>query len=524
MLFHVKYLYLRGVFNQNQSVFHILDDKGASILRMIYSVLGETTFFQGVSNYLDYFKYNNAVQDELWTFLTNVTNPSKLDGFTIKQIMDTWTLQEGYPVLLVTRHYQNQSLTLKQKRFVFDPNSSNQTSAYINPFKPLEFQWYIPYDYMIDSKLSTFHWLAPNETIYLENIRTSNDWILFNVNQFGFYRVNYDNQNWHLIMQGLKINSSQFPTVSRAQLIDDSFNLARSGDIDIDIPMSLSTYLCHELNYIPFSSFSTNIQYPTIMFGQNESSLEYQQIQTYIQKIFEPAYRYFGWSITATTSDYLSRQARSLIISDLCTNNHDACTAEAIFQYKQWRQNPLTHSINPDFRMTVYCQGIKNGTVEDYLFIKNAYKQTNDQVEKNRYGLALTCTRNVTLLEELLNETLSNDYIRLQDSSTFIGRISTQPGGQKLTWKFISQRWPELVSKLGGLSFTLSNIVESVLQYVNTQHELNIIENFMSKTKDLSIAERAFQSSIEKVKANIRWMDTIGRGIRTWLSTNSVTC
>src|SRR6202034_3987756 len=108
-------------------------------------------------------------------------------------------------------------------------------------------------------------------------------------------------------------------------------------------------------------------------------------------------------------------------------------------------------------------------SVEDYLFIQNQYKQTNDQVEKNRYGYALTCTRNFTLLEQLLNETLSNDYIRLQDSSTFIGRISVQPGGQKLTWNFISQRWSELVSKLGGLSFTLSNIVESVLQYVNTQ-------------------------------------------------------
>ena len=41
----------------------------------------------------------------------------------------------------------------------------------------------------------------------------------------------------------------------------------------------------------------------------------------------------------------------------------------------------------------------------------------------------------------------------------------------------------------------------------------------MIQTKDLSIAERAFLSSLEKIKANIRWMDTIGRGIRMWLST-----
>lgn len=491
---------------------------------MIYIVLNETNFFRGISNYLDHFKYNNAVQDELWSFLTNVTHSSTLGGHTIKQIMDTWTLQEGYPVLIVTRNYDDHSLTLRQKRFLLDPNGSNHSSIYINPFKPFDFQWYIPYDYLIHSHLSAFHWLSPNETKHLTDIHSSNDWILFNINEFGFYRVNYDERNWKLIIDGLKRNSSQFPLVSRAQLIDDSFSLARSGDLHVEIPLELSTYLCHELNYIPFSSFSTNILYATIMFGQNENSLEYQQIQNYIRQLEEPAYQYLGWAISPTSSDYLSRQLRSLVISDLCSNGYEPCINEAIQQYRQWRSNPRIYSINPDFRTTVYCQGIKNGTVDDYLHIQNQYKQTNDQVEKNRFGFALTCTRNVTLLEELLNETLNNDYIRLQDSSTFIGRISVQPGGQRLTWQFIRRRWPELVSKLGGLSFTLSNIVESVLQYVNTQHELNLIEKFLHEENELSIAERVFLVSIEKIKANIRWMDTIGRGIRIWLSNNTVTC
>jgi aminopeptidase N len=522
MLFHVTIFFI--LFFVHKSFSFILDDKGASILRMIYTVLNETTFFHGISNYLDNFKYSNAVQDELWTFLTNVTNPAKLGGYTIKQIMDTWTLQEGYPVLMVTRNYNNNTLTLNQKRFLLDPNSLNQLSNYINPFKPLEFQWYIPYDYLINSNLSPFQWLPPNKTDHIINIQSSNDWIIFNINEFGFYRVNYDKKNWNLLINGLKQNSSQFPLVSRAQLIDDSFSLARAGDINVTIPLDLSTYLCRELNYIPFSSFSTNIQYPTIMFGQNENSIEYQQLQNYIRTVEGPAYTTLGWSILPTSSDYLSRQLRSLIISDLCSNGHEKCINEAILQYRLWRSNAEAHPINPDFRTTVYCQGIKNGTVEDYLYIKNQYKQTNDQVEKNRYGFALTCTRNFTLLEQLLHETLSNDYIRLQDSSTFIGRISVQPGGQKLTWRFMSQRWSELVSKLGGLSFTLSNIVESVLQHVNTQYELDNIENFMIYTRDLSIADRAFLSSIEKIKANIRWMDTIGRDIRIWLSTNTVTC
>ncbi|CAF1689155.1 unnamed protein product, partial [Adineta ricciae] len=55
-------------------------NKGASILRMLYTVLGQSTFFKGVSDYLNHFRYGNAVQDELWTFLNAAINPSVLDN------------------------------------------------------------------------------------------------------------------------------------------------------------------------------------------------------------------------------------------------------------------------------------------------------------------------------------------------------------------------------------------------------------------------------------------------------------
>jgi aminopeptidase N len=149
--------------------------------------------------------------------------------------------------------------------------------------------------------------------------------------------------------------------------------------------------------------------------------------------------------------------------------------------------------------------------------MRELYKQTNDQVEKSRFGYALSCTQNVILLEQLLNTTLANDYIRLQDASRFINNIRLQPGGQKLAWRFISQQWAELIAKFGSVSFTLSDIVENVLEYVNTQQELETVQQFMANTVDLSTAERAFLSSIEKIRANIRWMDTIGRDTGAWL-------
>ena len=53
--------------------------------------------------------------------------------------------------------------------------------------------------------------------------------------------------------------------ITRAQLIDDAFNLARSADLNVTIALELSIYLINETDYVPYSAFSTNIQYPLRM-------------------------------------------------------------------------------------------------------------------------------------------------------------------------------------------------------------------------------------------------------------------
>jgi aminopeptidase N len=63
-------------------------------------------------------KYGNAAESDLWEALTEETRglqesflPANL---TVKQVMDTWTKQDGYPVLSVTRDYNNGSARLSQ--------------------------------------------------------------------------------------------------------------------------------------------------------------------------------------------------------------------------------------------------------------------------------------------------------------------------------------------------------------------------------------------------------------------------
>lgn len=58
------------------------------------------------------YRYQNAEQDNLWEALTEEAHKNAVlgDNITVKQIMDAWTLQTGYPVVNVTRNYEKTRL------------------------------------------------------------------------------------------------------------------------------------------------------------------------------------------------------------------------------------------------------------------------------------------------------------------------------------------------------------------------------------------------------------------------------
>ena len=45
----------------------------------------------------------------------------------------------------------------------------------------------------------------------------------------GYYRVNYDERNWELIIAQLKRDPTSIHVTKRVQILDDAFNLARAG-------------------------------------------------------------------------------------------------------------------------------------------------------------------------------------------------------------------------------------------------------------------------------------------------------
>nr|CAD2203580.1 unnamed protein product [Meloidogyne enterolobii] len=120
---HPLFFEIRKAEDVSEAFDSITYSKGASVLRMIRSVMGEESFKNGLNIYLNRFKYHNAEHSDLWDALTEAVPQHLLDSegqpFNVKNFAKYWTEQTGFPVVQVKRISPNKVL-LTQQRFRLD--------------------------------------------------------------------------------------------------------------------------------------------------------------------------------------------------------------------------------------------------------------------------------------------------------------------------------------------------------------------------------------------------------------------
>lgn len=222
---------------------------------MMRHVLGNENWRAGLKNYLSERQLKNANVEHLHAGLQTAIEGKNVlpTGVSVKQVMDSWTTEKGYPVLSVRRSYDTGAIIISQERFISDRKVPNTNV------------WMIPFNYAYRSandfnKINEYDWLS-TKAARIETPAAADDWIIFNQQQVGFYRVNYDVRNWQLITDALITNHDSIHRLNRAQLIDDAYWLARSGRLDVEILMNLVIYLRNEVGYVPWAAASNVLSY-----------------------------------------------------------------------------------------------------------------------------------------------------------------------------------------------------------------------------------------------------------------------
>ncbi|CAL9682703.1 unnamed protein product [Knipowitschia caucasica] len=489
--------------------------KGAALIRMLANVMGQPLFQKGLNDYLLSHMYGNAARDDLWNKLSQAMRSEGRD-IDIGEMMDRWTLQMGYPVITISKNRSDQLPThyiaVSQEHFLYGQDHRNNNSL----------QWQVPLMVAVGntSMISAegLIWINNKTETHRVGEIHENTWLLGNINQTGYFRVNYDLQNWKLLIQQLHSNPQVISVGNRAGLIDDAFNLARAGYLPQNIPLQLIGYLPEEPSFLPWHAASRVLYQLDKLLDRTD---EYSLFSDYVLKQVASRYHQMGWPSPGPgnegnilQSSYQTEELQRELIMLACSFGNKQCHRQAVAYISDWISSNKNR-IPPNIRDIVYCTGVSLMDEDVWEFIWMKFHSTGAVSEKKILLEALTCSDNVFLLNRLLNLSLSSELVPEQDVIDVIIHVGRNPQGRDLAWKYFREKWDILNARYGEALFMNSKLIGGVTEFLNTEKELNELKEFIQSS---SVgAGPALPRALEIVEGNVRWHRLHRRQFYQWL-------
>ncbi|KAJ8417420.1 hypothetical protein AAFF_G00286470 [Aldrovandia affinis] len=466
--------------------------KGASVLRMLSEFLTEDVFLKGLRAVIE----------------TGMVLPHP-----VHDIMNRWVLQMGFPVVTI----DTTKGELTQMHFLLDPDAVVERPSEFN------YEWYVPIKWMKSGEDQGQYWLLNKQATNSNMTATGADWVLANINVTGYYRVNYDQGNWDRLLAQLNSDHQSIPTINRAQLVDDAFNLARASLISTTMALNTTKYLSNERDYMPWESALDNLDYFFLMFDRTDV---YGPMQAYIQNQVEPLFEYFknitlNW--TQIPEGHTDQYTQVNAIRVACSSGVAGCQDLTRGWYNEWMQNPDNNPIDPNLRTTVYCSAIAAGGAVEWDFGWKMFLNASIASEAEKLRSALACTKQPWLLNRYLEYTLDPNKIRKQDATSTIVYIANNVVGQPLAWDFVRARWNYIFTQYGGGSFSFSNLINGVTKRFSTKFELKQLQQFQEDNAEggFGSGTLAVQQSIERTEGNIKWLEANQEQVKQWFKDHS---
>ncbi|NXT62018.1 AMPN Aminopeptidase, partial [Chaetops frenatus] len=489
--------------------------KGASVLRMLSSFLSEDIFKQGLQSYLHTFSYKNTVYTDLWVHLQQAVERNNVHlPDNISNIMDRWTLQMGFPVVTV----DTRSGTVSQTHFLLDPTSSVDRPSVFN------YTWIVPITWMTGSgNGNSSYWLTKVTDTNNDFKLNSPGWLLLNLNVTGYFRVNYNQENWDQLLRQLDTNHTVFPVINRAQIIDDAFNLARAKYVNVTLALNTTRFLSQETEYMPWQAALSNLKYFQLMFDRSEV---FGAMSRYMKKQVTPLFSHYK-NITNDWKDIpsgLTVQYNEInAISTACSYGITECQDLATGYLRRWQENATNNPVPPNLRSAIYCSMVATGGEEAWDFLWDRFREAHVVSEADKLRTALSCSPHPWILNRYLEYTLDPTKIRKQDATSTINSIASNVVGQPLAWDFIRGNWRTIFSQYGGGSFSFSRLILSVTQRFSSEFELQQLEQFKKDNQDIGFGSgtRALEQALERTRANINWVKENRAAVLAWFQGES---
>uniref|UniRef100_U5EJD6 Aminopeptidase n=1 Tax=Corethrella appendiculata TaxID=1370023 RepID=U5EJD6_9DIPT len=488
--------------------------KSASVLRMFQHVFGNDNFKEGLNIYLNARKFDSVTTDDLSAALEQSISGKNLlpIGVTVKQIMDSWTTAKGFPILNVERNYTSGEVIISQQQYFRNSTDRSETI------------WWIPINYATASlndfsNTSATDWLSSRSKILTENI-SSQDFVIFNKQQTSYYRVNYDLENWKLILAALVRNHSSIHYLNRAQLLEDAFELVQSERLNFTIMLDLLKYLEHEIHYVPWTVANNILTYLSKKLLGTKYDMHFNE---FMQKILPNVYKTIAVDQVNATDTMLDKHLQTLISSLACNYKVGNCLENMQNRLKKYIDDKI--EIHQDIRPAVYCHGMRSANETEFVFFYHKLLGSKDPVERKLLINSLACSYNETYLKAFFDASIGSSadinlsvVERLQIHRSIADASSA--GLQAIIEMFTERNVTEINGILG--PNTTVNALSAIVERVKYQIEFEKLTTLVNRLQSIGeITVEHGNNTLDLARNNFMWeTSSEGAVIGNWFESN----
>lgn len=447
-------------------------EKGAAVLRMVESWVGEEAFRTGVNAYIERFKYGNAAAEDFWGTLTAST------GKPVDRVMSSFVDQPGVPLM-------DPAITCTDRRGIASVGQERAaaTSVRRSGAAPPHI-WSIPVCVKTpDGKTTCEVAGAGPAAVPLDSCPA---WVMANAGARGYYRV----VNPPSMLPSLAAAITSLTPAERMALLADEWALVYAGRHDIGSFMDLAAGFKGERNASVVATLVTSLKAIGDSLTTPASRPSYN---AWVTSLLGPALDHVGWSPGASDNDD-TRALRASLVSALGETARDpAVIAKARGLVLHELARPGT--IEPTLLNAAVTVAARHGDAAVYDKYLERSKVASDPEEHYRYMNALADFSDPALVRRTFDYIVGPE-VRSQDATLFIAALLSNPDAQKQAWPLLRERWPQVQKKTG--QFGGNTVVIAALgTFCDTRRAAEVRQFFtIHKVPD---AARTLQQSLERI-------------------------
>src|ERR1700733_11031014 len=264
-------------------------EKGGAVLSMLESYVGPEVFRKGVNAYLRAHANGNATSADFWQAEAQVS------GKAIDQVMPTFVLQPGVPMLTVTSSCNGDKVAFTQQRFFLSPERLDAGSPE---------QWQIPACMKFGGSDACALVTAKTQETSLGQCPAG---LFANRNAKGYYRVAYTKEELHAVAG---VAETQLNPPERIALIEDTWAMTRVGKNSVGDFLGLAQALQSERDLAAINLLAADIEYVAdSLVPANESG----RFNEFVHRQFDANRNSLGWAVSSGDSDEQKAVRASLL-------------------------------------------------------------------------------------------------------------------------------------------------------------------------------------------------------------------